>query len=686
MDPEIKDPPAEAKKKTPSKASMRNARLVLEPMPSQPLTAPTVTAEPMEEIPSSVLCRAHFEIHDRVMREDILDVLMTRQPYVGMDRDAARELVDTRGQMISVTKPKAAESEAEAPSPAQAPTPATETTEPTPEEPEAVGPVGPVGAMGTVEAEAPVEEPAPTPQADPEPVAPVGGVGAMGGEAPPEEPATDPAKDEDDDAPAPLSRRQKAAINTFFAPTTGAHVDEDASEDASTDEAEAEPEEDEYDEFADFEVDGNDDFPKLSSLALWWLTKNRVVYRYDNRLEWNGGLSENPTYVERVAHRGLKLADVKWAIRVQARLQKIKVGGLDDIVHGWVKMQRDGRRGEIARAVFLPEGQVANPEPGFQALVDLAKVRFPDENPQFVAAVIEEVIWQIKRKMAKMQVKSPYLFAVYSQAQNAGKSTLCEDITSPLDDLRRKNVKVTMLTNGKNHQIWDYASLILDEMDQTPPTSIAALKNIITNEELNFRPFFTNANETVDNEVTLIGSANHRVIEMFGDPTGMRRYVEICHAERDIRFWPEALEVTNRLKPMWRDIWRNVDPERDSPIKERGFNDHLVQRQREMTPQGKLSPFEQWVAEFNPEDRRYIQRLGQDDHIKSGDLYEGFFVPAMKKLHVYPIPSKDAFGKQMGKMHREDPTGFPFTPKVKAAGTFYSYRPKPVEDEETGED
>lgn len=503
----------------------------------------------------------------------------------------------------------------------------------------------------------------------PEPVADVADVAAMAGEK-----DAGQRSSINGEAASPLSAHQQQGVDTSFLVVRAADSDEEDDEDEEDNESGA------------FDDNRSDDFMRLVALTYSWLERNKVVYRYDNRLHWRGSLPANPTYEERVAHRDLKLRDIEWAIRVEARGQDIPFGALKDIIYGWVRRQREERRAVIARRIYLPAGQKADPEPGFNALVAMARVRFPAEIPEFVAAVFEEIIWQIKRKMARLPVKHPYLFSIYSAAQDTGKSTLCADLSSPLEDLRRKNVKVKMLTEGKNHQIWDYPTLILDEMDQTSPASIAVLKNIVTNEELNFRPNYTNANETVDNEVTFYGSANHRIIAMFGDPTGMRRYVELLHAERAIRNWPEAIAVTEALRPMWADIWRNIDPERDSPIKERGFDKHLTQRQKEMTPAGRLSPFQEWVSRFDPEDPRYLKLIDASDYIKSSDLFNEFYLPWAKRCGLFPLPSLVSFGREMKSAFREDPTGFVFVPKEKASGTFYAYRSSGADTEDEEED
>lgn len=475
----------------------------------------------------------------------------------------------------------------------------------------------------------------------------------------------------------PLTRNEREAERLKHKALSGEITDDDLPDDDIEESDIAE------DDFAEFEEDEH--FIKAARACMKYIKLEEITFRYDGRFHDRNTLAADASYEESAEAEEISLTELRRRLRSLIRRYKLKLSkqGLDDLLTGWQINERRKRRKIIAAKLMLPKGVKGDLKPYVDLLVDFAKVRFPSEPPRFVAAVILEVIWQTKRKFGKKPVRRPYFFLLEGP-QDTGKSTLWQDIFSVLDDLCRTNVALSELTSGKNQQIWSFPVLILDEVhnDKNNLKERAAIKNIVTNEERNFRPYFTRDNETISARTVLTGSLNEPTKETFGDPTGMRRFIRLMIAPQAIETWPEGREATQKLKDALPAIWQNMplaftevedEKARLGPIKWLDQDALRKAKQEELKPEGKLSPMDEFVLRFDPNSAK-AKRFSNKGWISATDLHEHFYDPFMVGRGIVPPPSVKEMSSKLQAMFKADNTGSAFAFKERNRGSYYYYR------------
>jgi hypothetical protein len=137
----------------------------------------------------------------------------------------------------------------------------------------------------------------------------------------------------------------------------------------------------------------------------------------------------------------------------------------------------------------------------------------------FVAAVFNKFIWQVKRKIRGLPVFD-HLMPIILGQQGIGKSTLIRMMLKVVEELTVTS-DFKMITDERNISLWKNFVIFMDEMGWAKAAEMAVVKGVVTAETLNRRIFHTTVSQEVKQNATFIGAANAgELADILRDDTG----------------------------------------------------------------------------------------------------------------------------------------------------------------------
>ena len=403
---------------------------------------------------------------------------------------------------------------------------------------------------------------------------------------------------------------------------------------------------DEGDDGDEAEAEEPGAYENLREFTFRYLDRRRIKVLLDGKIARKDSVVpfDYDTDQQHAGAQVLTRATLKDELADAALVQGLKIGNLDLAMRLWTNKSRLERSVELWSTLTT---RTPDPKPFFEKVMRMAEVRFPNEDPKYVAAVFEEIVWQTKRKMRLLEVKYPFFFILWSEKQGGGKSHLSKMLASPLQEAARKRVTVKQIVSGeKAAKMWESNILIVDDMDKTDPAAMGSLKSIVTGDEFSHRPMQTNDFESQPNVTTLIGSCDQPVMNIIADPRGMRRFVDLRHTDLKARHNPRGRELTDAVfDPSVAHLyWQAIDHRRDSPIDEHEFTDHLEERQEAITPAKQMSSFEMWLSRL---DFAALPNKVGGGFAHTQTLHEDYQI-ALDTLRRRDVMSLVPFGRELG--------------------------------------
>jgi len=401
--------------------------------------------------------------------------------------------------------------------------------------------------------------------------------------------------------------------------------------------------------------EGSPEYRVLEKFVLGFLDREVVTYHYDGTLSWRSNPDPAGDLEELAAYEPLTRDRLLNTVMRECGLNGFKpqVGLIRVILNYWRVEQRQKRRRILWRGVADPVSAVEQ-QTVEDAVLRMADARF-DEDPHYVLAGLMEVVWQIKRKWTKQRVKEPLVTLFTSETQLTGKSELARRFVSPIREMTRDSITIEDILDKRNRELLEAYALLIDDADRTPRNKRGRFKAFVTAEEHNNRVLFSGLMERSWNTPTITVTANLRLIDLFGDPTGMRRFMELRLKEHRITDGQKVL--TDAID--WTLLWRLIDPRRNSsPLAEREWTKHLITRQIEATPRDPKDVVADWARDFDPADPAYEAHLDQQGRITAGALFGRCFVPYETAIFGRNATSRDKWGKDLGKLIKDGAAPF----------------------------
>ena len=307
----------------------------------------------------------------------------------------------------------------------------------------------------------------------------------------------------------------------------------------------------------------------------------------------------NKRLVNTHRNRRVRLHDWKQDLRVQCQNLGLRFAkdAINDAAEAWFREQKDARlylvRADVSEGLLTIER-----EQDKASLIAVCRAAFAEtEEPEYVAAVIQKFVWQVKRKMFGLPITN-HLMPVLLGPQGKGKSTFLWQMLAPVDEVVSPTT-FSQLTDERNIDLLNNYVLVFDEMSGATKADLEVVKNAITASVMARRPMTTNLNVTVPQNATLIGSSNALSVgDLIRDPTGLRRFAGLVFSDD-----PDYAVINGHD---WMMTWRAVDMDGPDPMD--AFMATLRKRQEEHREKSRV---EDWLADFTPSQPSY----------KSNDLY-----------------------------------------------------------------
>ncbi len=222
------------------------------------------------------------------------------------------------------------------------------------------------------------------------------------------------------------------------------------------------------------------------------------------------------------------------------------------------------RQKQLISGITCPLVAEAERDHALAEIQRFAAATFEGE-PEVPIAVILHFIYQVKRKLAKLQVSDHLMPVFVSAQQGVGKTRTVKRLLAPLAELA-KSVLFSDIADARSIHVFRHPVLILDDMEKLKPSEIPIVKNRVTGEEVIARGMHSNRETGIRQRATFIGTANESVMALVPDQTGHRRFFELTFRNAnpatggDASIW-QVINDTDFLA-----IWRYVDPFLPSPL------------------------------------------------------------------------------------------------------------------------
>lgn len=196
--------------------------------------------------------------------------------------------------------------------------------------------------------------------------------------------------------------------------------------------------------------------------------------------------------------------------------------------------------------------------------------------------VMEHWIWQIKRKLAGLEVDHHIMPILYGKS-GAGKSVAVRNLIGPLQEAAIATDMSIFMDQFSKKQFNRNFIMFFDELDGAEGIDVNKLKQVITAPTLEYRVMKSEAFFSSRQNCTFIGCTNTPVRERIKDSTSARRFWEI-HTQDKIDW-----SVINGLDYLA--LWKSVDETSPSPILPLLSELHIRQ-QEELRSKGLI---EEWI-------------------------------------------------------------------------------------------
>jgi hypothetical protein len=153
-------------------------------------------------------------------------------------------------------------------------------------------------------------------------------------------------------------------------------------------------------------------------------------------------------------------------------------------------------------------------------------------NLSFNVAMLKHWMWQVKRYIHDLTVKSPMFINIYGEAQETGKTQLVKQISRILEDYRIEMSLGDTVDDRKSRAWTENFIVIIDELRigdmnvKELQAFNASLKHLLTSDDIHYRELNTHDFNKEKRKFSPIGSSNKPISKILHDPTGMRRFYE----------------------------------------------------------------------------------------------------------------------------------------------------------------
>ena len=155
------------------------------------------------------------------------------------------------------------------------------------------------------------------------------------------------------------------------------------------------------------------------------------------------------------------------------------------------------------------------------------------DNTEIHALILMKLFGQIKNKLLKRYQPVSHIMPIFYGSQGAGKSFFVKNLLSGLGSFTSPATFKEIDDKRGYTKYINNAVLVFDEMERASSTDINTIKNFVTSETIPVRPMGENKVINLDNNLTLVGTTNELIEDIFRDPTGNRRFVQFNYGSKE---------------------------------------------------------------------------------------------------------------------------------------------------------
>ena len=346
---------------------------------------------------------------------------------------------------------------------------------------------------------------------------------------------------------------------------------------------------------------------RQASFVEEFIRKESVSVRFDGGITWREypGISRD-VFITKIEH-AYRMFAAKFKISSPNRLKRV-------CLQNQFKEHLFNNRSENQRRLenLLRHTDQSN-DKELNRFITALLPKGSKEHKKFATQVIKCFIWQVKRKIAGLDVEHHIMPVLFSKLHGTGKSVTLGKLMGPIREFVM-HLNLDVFRDAFFQKAFgDNFVGIFDEMQGAGKTDVDSLKRFITAKELSARGMRTQEMDSIQQNCTFIGSSNRPLSDLIFDNTGMRRFVELeLNAKADLTLitgdeW-DGEEIRRAKNPIdFLKVWQGVSELTTNPILV--IKEELEAHQETLRTHTML---EQWVGEFEldkgdiPNDKRTL--------------------------------------------------------------------------------
>lgn len=286
-------------------------------------------------------------------------------------------------------------------------------------------------------------------------------------------------------------------------------------------------------------------------------------------------------------------------------------------------------------------------------------------------AVLQHLIWQVKRKLLGHPVRHHLMPIVSSPLQGTGKTTFVLKFLGPLKELAAGPALLSDFADRRSGDIYRYPVVFVDDVERIDARLVPSLKQLATGDGFHRRKLHTSMSVKLRQLATLIGTANEGIDKLIADETGHRRFVALRFKNGAVATGgdPAVWDAVGRAD--YELLWRSVYGFGPSPIEP-----HLAALAAAQAAARPRDPLTAWLHDLDVTSEAVL-RITKRNGVPAKRLWELFCEQTDTDMTLA------RFGTEM-KHLAADPK-VPFGPKIEVeAGTLYPLKRRPSPDDSPG--
>jgi hypothetical protein len=245
-------------------------------------------------------------------------------------------------------------------------------------------------------------------------------------------------------------------------------------------------------------------------------------------------------------------------------------------------------------------------------------------------AVFKHLLWQVKRKIHGRPIKWE-LWANFLGRQGGGKTYFTRKLGAVLGDLYEEGKMSEIISDSRFLFILQHVYFMsFEELEKATKVEMESIKALMSKDRLTWRKLGKNASDTGFNNCTFLSTSNRSLLDVFYDPTGMRRFYEMRVKDRLDR---EVINTTDYVA-----IWRSIDENADEPPITAHLEELQAYQQEHLV---QKTPLEMFIEEGG---YRPAAIPTERNKVKARDLYRKYRDYCDECGYNYPV-SEIAFSR-----------------------------------------